>query len=184
MTAMEPIIAADDNQMPSWLIGELRSDQAGETGAVEIYRGILAISKNPDVRAFAQHHMETEQKHLGIINTILPHEKRTRLLPVWRVMGFLTGALPALFGAKSVFATIEAVETFVDHHYQQQIDRLDAEALFPDIKETLIACQADEISHRDEAASLVEGSLNSLQKAWAWVVGVGSQSAVVVARKI
>ena len=35
-------------------------------------------------------------------------------------MGWLTGAL-LLFGRKAIFATIEAVETFVDHHYAQQI---------------------------------------------------------------
>ena len=40
------------------------------------------------------------------------------------MMGWLTGALPALFGRKAIFATIEAVETFVDHHYAQQIARL------------------------------------------------------------
>ena len=27
-------------EMPAWLIGELRSDHAGETGAVMIYRGL------------------------------------------------------------------------------------------------------------------------------------------------
>lgn len=170
--------------MPAWLIGELRSDQAGETGAVMIYRGILAVSKDQSVRTFAQHHMETEQKHLAIINDILPHAQRTRLLPIWRVMGWLTGALPAVFGPKAVYATIEAVETFVDHHYQAQIDRLAREQIFPDIQAALEACQADEVAHRDEAGGLVEGPVGPLLKAWSWVVGVGSQSAVVIARKV
>jgi ubiquinone biosynthesis monooxygenase Coq7 len=34
------------SEMPAWLIGELRSDHAGETGAVMIYRGILAFCKD------------------------------------------------------------------------------------------------------------------------------------------
>ena len=29
----------DGNEIPAWLLGELRSDQAGETGAVAIYQG-------------------------------------------------------------------------------------------------------------------------------------------------
>jgi demethoxyubiquinone hydroxylase (CLK1/Coq7/Cat5 family) len=29
--------------MPAWLVADLRSDQAGETGAVWIYRGVLAV---------------------------------------------------------------------------------------------------------------------------------------------
>ena len=40
---------------------ELRSDHAGETGAVAIYRGILAITRNPELRTFAEHHLATEQ---------------------------------------------------------------------------------------------------------------------------
>ena len=35
------------------LIGDLRSDHAGETGAVAIYLGILAVSRDPAVRQFA-----------------------------------------------------------------------------------------------------------------------------------
>ena len=43
-------------------------------------------------------------------------------------MGWLTGALPALFGRQAIFATIEAVETFVDQHYEQQVVRIDAQS--------------------------------------------------------
>lgn len=184
MTAANPTDMTGETPMPRWLLGELRSDQAGETGAVEIYRGILAVSKDPKVRAFAEHHMATEQTHLEIINARLPHDARTRLLPLWRVMGFFTGALPALFGPKAVFATIEAVETFVDHHYQAQIDPLERSGAFPDVLAELKACQADEIAHRDEAAGLVDGRMGLALKAWTWVVDAGSKTAVIVARRI
>ena len=46
-------------------IRDLRSDHAGEAGAVQIYRGILAVSRNEVVRAFARQHMATEQRHLA-----------------------------------------------------------------------------------------------------------------------
>jgi demethoxyubiquinone hydroxylase (CLK1/Coq7/Cat5 family) len=36
---------------------------------------------------------------------------------LWRVAGWLTGALPALFGRAAVLRTIDAVETFVEGHY-------------------------------------------------------------------
>lgn len=181
---MNPMDSAAHMPMPAWLLAELRSDQAGETGAVEIYRGILAVSKDAEVRAFAEHHMATEQKHLEIINARLPHEERTRLLWLWRIMGFMTGALPALFGPKAVFATIEAVETFVDHHYQAQIDPLEQSGGFPEILAELKACQADEIAHRDEAAGLVSGGKGFALSAWTWLVGFGSKSAVIVARRV
>ncbi len=47
------------------LIGDLRSDHAGETGAVAIYLGILAVSHNPQIRQFAREHQATEREHLA-----------------------------------------------------------------------------------------------------------------------
>lgn len=170
--------------LPRWLQQELRSDHAGEFGAVMIYRGILAVSRDASVREFATSHLRTEQKHLALMEEIVPSAGRTRLLPLWRVMGWLTGALPALFGRQAVFATIEAVETFVDHHYEQQIVRLTPEGGHGPLRQVLVDCQADEISHRDEAASLALPKRNLLLRLWCAVVGSGSAAAVVAAKRI
>ncbi len=131
----------------------MRSDHAGETGAVCIYNGILAISRDPDpaVRDFATRHRETEQGHLDLLEGLLPPADRSKLLPIWRVAGWLTGALPALFGPRAVFATVDAVETFVDHHYRAQTDRLAAEGILPEIHAALERCREEEVHHRDEA---------------------------------
>lgn len=175
----------DPASLPAWLVGELRSDHAGETGAVMIYRGILAISRDAGVRDFAARHAATEQGHLDLLEGVLPAGQRSRLLPVWRVAGWLTGALPALFGPRAVFATIDAVETFVDHHYQQQIDRLDSEQRFPDLRALLRRCQEEEVHHRDEARGLGAGRApGALLRGWAWLVGTGSAAAVSAARRI
>ena len=112
--------------LPAWLEGDLRTDHAGETGAVWIYHGILSVSRNPIVREFAQRHLKTEKRHLYEIGSVLKRTRRSRLLPVWRIAGFITGAVPALIGSRWVFYTIEAVETFVDAHYELQIRRLEA----------------------------------------------------------
>ena len=135
----------DSKQLPAWLLGELRSDQAGETGAVAIYRGILWVSKDASIRRFAEHHLLTEQDHLQKIDSVIPAKSRSRLLPLWRAAGFVTGALPSLFGARAIYATIAAVETFVDEHYLQQIERLDRENLFPELRDLLANCREDEI---------------------------------------
>jgi len=170
--------------LPRWLQQELRSDHAGEFGAVLIYRGILAVSQDESVREFAASHLSTEQKHLALMEEIVPAAGRTRLLPLWRVMGWLTGALPALFGRQAVFATIEAVETFVDHHYQQQIVRLTPEGEFGALRQALVDSQADEVSHRDEAASLALPQRNLMLRLWCAVVGLGSAAAVAVAKRV
>ena len=169
------------------LEAELRSDHAGETGAVQIYRGILAVSGNPAVRTFAEHHLATEQSHLDRIEQWLPPGRRSRLLPAWRVAGWVTGALPALFGPAAVYGTIAAVETFVDRHYQAQLDMIDAlppDAVRGELRALLEECQADEVGHRDEARSLgPAGRPGPLLAAWAAVVGSGSAFAVRLARR-
>lgn len=165
------------------LARELRSDHAGETGAVAIYAGVLAVARDPALRAFAQRHQATEADHLRQVEAWLPPERRSRLLPAWRLAGWLTGALPALAGPRAVYATIAAVETFVDQHYQQQIDHLLAhpgpEGLLP----MLQSCQADERHHRDEAAASTGAPPGWLLRAWCVVVGTGSAAAVVAARR-
>eukprot|EP00039_Didymoeca_costata_P022365 m.346595 g.346595 ORF g.346595 m.346595 type:complete len:197 (+) comp29605_c0_seq1:239-829(+) len=169
---------------PDWLVAELRSDHAGECGAVMIYRGILSISRDKEVRSFAIEHLETEQKHVNVIETILPEEYRTRLLPVWRVAGWITGALPAFLGPRWVFATIDAVETFVDHHYQAQIDKLEPNGEHGELRQLLVDCQADEVHHRDDARNRVCGDVQGLLKGWQWLVRVGSDAAVFIARRV
>ena len=172
------------SRLPRWLQQELRSDHAGEFGAVMIYRGILATSRDTSVREFADSHLRTEQKHLALMEEIVPAAGRTRLLPLWRLMGWLTGALPALFGRQAVFATIEAVETFVDHHYQQQIVRLTPEGEHGPLRHVLVDCQADEVSHRDEAAQLAIPHRSPVTRLWCVIVGVGSAAAVLAAKRV
>jgi ubiquinone biosynthesis monooxygenase Coq7 len=173
------------DQLPAWVFADLRTDHAGEVGAVCIYQGVLQFARDPALRSFAEHHLLTEQKHLRLISAWLPSSQHSRLLPLWRLAGFLTGALPALFGPKAVYATIEAVETFVNHHYEEQILALASQTELNDLRQTLLDCQADEVAHRDEAAAAL-GSVQSgwLLRAWCTMVGAGSKAAVSLIRII
>ena len=171
-------------RVPHALAGDLRSDQAGETGAVWIYRGLLAVSRDAGVREFAKRHLKTEQSHLDKINAVLAWPQRSRLLPGWRVAGFATGALPALFGPRAVYATIAAVETFVDQHYQHQIDKLQNQPEHATLLTLLHECQQDECEHRDEAIALQAQPPGWLLRAWCKLVGSGSSAAVELARRI
>jgi ubiquinone biosynthesis monooxygenase Coq7 len=104
---------------------------------------------------------------------------------LWRLAGFLTGALPALFGPRAVYATIEAVETFVDHHYEEQIRALASQPGLSDLRQTLLDCQADEVAHRDEAAAARGPTrLGVMLRAWCAMVGAGSSAAVALIRHI
>lgn len=175
--------------VPPSMIGDLRSDHAGETGAVWIYRGILASSRDAGVRAFAQRHLATEEEHLRLLVPLLPWPQRSRLLLPWRMAGFFTGALPALAGPGAVYGTIAAVETFVDRHYQQQIDHIDAlpaadRIAAAPLRALLARFQADECHHRDEAQALQARRGGSVLRAWCALVGAGSAAAVLLARRV
>lgn len=169
---------------PQWLVRDLRSDHAGETGAVAIYRGILKVSADPEIRRFAAAHLQTESLHLERIEAILPDADRGRLLPVWRAAGFMTGAVPAMFGRRAVFATIDAVESFVDHHYAEQIRKLEVLDLHPELRDLLQRCREDELQHRDEARAALERPDGAAMRTWRWLVRAGSAAAVVLARRV
>lgn len=176
--------------LPLHMERELRSDHAGESGAVCIYRGIAAVASwrgDADLLAFARRHGDTEAEHLRLVEEWLPLRQRSRLLGPWRLAGWLTGALPALAGRRAVHATIAAVETFVDRHYQQQIDHLqrrDGRHEIDGLLSLLQRCQVDERHHRDEAAALAGARLPWSLRTWCALVAAGSAAAVVLARRV
>lgn len=190
------------DKLPLQLQRELRTDHAGETGAVMIYRGILAVSRDPALREFAQHHLETEERHLSLVEERVPSRLRSWLLPLWRFSGWLTGALPACFGPRAVYATIQTVETFVNHHYAVQIKFIDdfsqqasndkkideaaAEIAneLQSLRDLLEQCRLDEVVHRDDAAGRWDGRSGFLLSMWRVVVARGSEAAVSVCRYV
>lgn len=178
---------------PQALQRELRTDHAGEAGAVMIYRGVLAVTRDADLRAFAQQHLHTERQHLALIEAVVPPAQRSRLLPLWRTAGWLTGALPALLGPRAVYATIESVETFVDAHYAAQVAMIDAldPGTLPALRQLLESCRQDEVAHRDDArrrraqAPSHPGGVRRLAaRTWAVTVAGGSAAAVRVSRHL
>lgn len=169
------------------MVREMRSDHAGETGAVYIYKGITAVARwrqDEELQAFAKEHGDTEAEHLRLLETWLPSYTPSRLLVPWRIAGWLTGALPALLGRRAVYSTIAAVETFVDVHYQQQIDHLKLNGGPEGLLPLLQRCQADEQHHRDEAADLAGPLKPWPLRLWCVLVGSGSAGAVVLARRV
>ncbi|MGI9217832.1 MAG: demethoxyubiquinone hydroxylase family protein [Hydrogenophaga sp.] len=187
--AMTPTAAAASPTLPREVRADLRTDHAGETGAVCIYLGVLRFARDPALRDFAQRHLTTERAHLALVESWLPPAHRSRLLPAWRLAGWLTGALPALAGPRAVYATVEAVETFVDRHYGEQLARLaalqHAQPTLRPLHQALLECQRDERAHRDEAATARGSAVQAWPlRAWCRVVDLGSRGAVAVCRHI
>ena len=175
-TDVSHLPAFDALKLSNALRRDLRSDHAGETGAVYIYRGILQHTTDPEVTTFALAHMETERRHPNILEAWLPASCQSRLLPLWRCSGWLLGAVAAKLGKRFTFATIVAVERFVVAHYQAQIVQADGA-----LRELLISLQNDEAAHRDDAVQRL-AETSPWHALWAGIVQAGSASAVYLAR--
>jgi ubiquinone biosynthesis monooxygenase Coq7 len=97
----------------------MRSNHAGETGAVEIYNGALwalrfrgyiraavgVTSKgeyDERLRAFCEEHRASEQHHLDLLNEVLEPPECSRLLPVWWVAGRSLGAISTLWCSRGM----------------------------------------------------------------------------------
>eukprot|EP00593_Proboscia_inermis_P002823 CAMPEP_0171297872 /NCGR_PEP_ID=MMETSP0816-20121228/6619_1 /TAXON_ID=420281 /ORGANISM="Proboscia inermis, Strain CCAP1064/1" /LENGTH=191 /DNA_ID=CAMNT_0011772471 /DNA_START=150 /DNA_END=725 /DNA_ORIENTATION=+ len=183
-----------------WLDKELSSNVAGETGAVYIYKGALAaIALRSDItneaRDFVKDHMTNESAHLSSFQSVVPNHKHTRLLPAWRAAGWTLGFIPTVLGgSNALYVTVEAVESFVEEHYQHQIGRLKDPAVEDkcvELVRLLEHCCADEVHHKEDAVEklLVGVDKNEKFKAWwrsPWskLVHIGSLTAAEIARRI
>jgi len=184
--------------LSTWLQGEMRSNHAGETGAVWIYRGARAAMRlrhcPPHMHRFVAEHLATEEQHLALFDELLPQSALSKALPLWRGSGFILGFGPALLHPRAFFCTIEAVETFVEEHYMGQIQPLTQAGEHGDLVPLLQLCCQEEVHHAQEAAGLWRGGvgdrpalnpvLDSVAYAWAAVVSGGSRAAVWLAKRI
>ena len=127
-------------------LAELRTDHAGELGAVWIYKGILSVTKD---RNSGNSPKNTWPRNLNTSGFSTRDSQRpTKVFsPLWKIAGWMLGAIPALFGRNAVYVTIDAVETFVVQHYEEQLN------LMPSgLRTVLERFMRDEGDHRDEAA--------------------------------
>jgi ubiquinone biosynthesis monooxygenase Coq7 len=130
----------------------LRVDQAGEYGATRIYAGQLAVLRRncPEAKLIARMAAQ-EQRHLDRFNRLMA-ERRVRptaLQPIWKVAGFALGAATALMSEEAALACTDAVETEIDKHYTEQLNRLGSED--PELAADIAEFRADEREHRDTA---------------------------------
>ncbi len=175
------VLTAAFPSLPRALKREMRSNHAGELGAVWIYRGVLAVTRDRALRAFAEEHGRTEAVHLAFFEAGLPPAGKTRLAPLWRLMGFGLGCLPALLSPAAVYRTIAAVESFVDRHYGDQLAALSGQEAFEPLAAVLAQFRAEECAHRDEARAKGPARAGG---PWASVVFQGSALGAALAKRI
>jgi len=133
----------------------IRVDHAGETAAVRIYRGQLAVLGASPATARAaelvRHMKAQEDAHLETFERLVAERgvRPTALAPVWDVASYALGAITALMGEKAAMACTEAVEEVIDDHYARQQTQL--EGRDGELEEVVARFRAEEIEHRDTA---------------------------------
>ncbi|KAJ1850411.1 ubiquinone biosynthesis monooxygenase Coq7 [Coemansia sp. RSA 2703] len=134
----------------------LRINQAGETAAVTIYRGQMAVlGRNPELREMLTHMRDQEAEHLRTMDRLVAdfRVRPTVLQPVAAVGGYLLGVTSALLGVRSAMTCTEAVETRIGGHYNDQLRELhvmEHEGL-DELKRCIAKCRDEELEHLDTA---------------------------------
>ena len=169
--------------LPSYLIPYFRSNHAGETGAVYIYRAIKMFNNDKRILIFANDHLLTETRHLRLIENILDPQKRSKFILIWKIAGFFTGLIPSLLGKKFIYSTIYYVESFVEKHYEEQIQILKKNNDHKDLKKILVDLMGDEVSHKNESLENIS-NLKFYHKLWGKLISSGSNLAVEISKKI
>lgn len=157
----------------------IRVDHAGEYGAVQIYKGQMAVLGRSGQRDVLQQMLDQEQVHLDAFEEWIANRRvrPTLLTPCWRVAGYALGVATALMGERAAMACTVAVEEVIDEHYEGQLSQLgEAES---ELRETIAAFRADELAHKDlaiehgaEAApayALLNGAIKAASRLAIWL---------------
>ncbi|MEM7465561.1 MAG: demethoxyubiquinone hydroxylase family protein [Pseudomonadota bacterium] len=175
---------ANFRALPKRLQRDLRSNHAGELGAVHFYRASLRFNRNSHVRNVAKRHLITERKHLRSMESLVPRSSRSRLKYVWIAAAWVLGICANTAGARGFYVTVSGIEQFVEHHYGAQLDALNGDTYCPELRQVLTSCLADETEHREQTTIAYAGSWSKGAKIWQLITSAGSHAAVYLARLI
>ncbi|OUW06239.1 MAG: hypothetical protein CBD16_00350 [Betaproteobacteria bacterium TMED156] len=176
---------AQEIDIPDYMKAWMRSNHAGETGAVWIYKGANCVFWSKRIRKMAVEHGKTEREHLIIMEKLVPKNMRSRLILLWKIMGFCLGFLPSILGFRVFCATIHAVETFVEKHYNDQINLVENAHHNKNLLTLLKRCRDEEILHQIDAyAKILNNSNNMFGNAWFKLIGLSSELAVNISKRI
>ena len=161
----------------------IRVDHAGEYGAVQIYKGQLAVLGRGPKGNILRHMLEQEVQHEATFAGLIA-DRRVRptvLLPLWRLAGFALGAATAAIGERGAMACTVAVEEAIDEHYAQQAASLDDDEA--GLRSTIERFRAEELEHRDIGLEN-EAELAPAYALMSRVIKLGCKVAIAVSERV
>lgn len=100
----------------------VRVNQAGELGAIQIYKGQLAVLRNKPISKEIIAMLKQEERHYQTFSNLLTEHniRPTFFYPIWKVGAYGLGVFTAMLGKEATMACTEAVEEVIVQHYEKQ----------------------------------------------------------------
>jgi ubiquinone biosynthesis monooxygenase Coq7 len=175
---IEKNIAHQDCETHKEIARIIRTDHAGELGAINIYRAQILVAKlfYKDIIPGLIEMQNHEKEHFATFNNLLKKRTIRSCYALWvlAIGGFLLGLLTALLGRNAIWVTINAIETTVLHQLDWQLDYLkqhDQEAYA-----AVLSIKADKEAHRDLSQN--NGVRRKIYSPIFWLVSGSAQSAI------
>ena len=138
------------DKKPNDIISEIiRVDHSGEYGAKKIYQGQLLATKhfsnNHALLKELKHMYEQECIHLDYFEKAIQGRKirPSFLLPMWSILGFVTGYISGVFGKQSAMTCTTSIEDVISIHYYKQLKIVQSLLIELQDKEFLISLQSN-----------------------------------------
>jgi ubiquinone biosynthesis monooxygenase Coq7 len=165
----------------------IRVDHAGERGAIKIYEGqLLALKtfkRDEDLKRQIEEMKEHEKEHYDFFENEINKRNisKTKLLPLWDILGVTLGFGTAMLGKKATMLCTASVEEVIGDHYKNQTYKLEEDE--KELKKKSIKFRDDEMEHKDIAykgGATKSGLYGLLDK----VIKTSSRVAITISEKI
>ena len=165
----------------------IRVDHAGERGAIKIYEGQLLALKtfkqDENLKRLIEEMKEHEKEHYEYFENEIKKRNiaKTKLLPLWDILGVTLGFGTAMLGKKATMLCTASVEEVIGDHYKNQTYKLKDDE--KELKKKIDKFRDDELSHKDIAyngGATKKGLYGFLDK----VIKTSSRIAITISEKI
>ena len=165
----------------------IRVDHAGERGAIKIYEGQLLALKtfkqDEELKRQIEDMKEHEKEHYEFFENEIKKRKisKTKLLPLWDILGVTLGFGTAMLGKKATMLCTASVEEVIGDHYKNQTYKLEDDE--EELKNKINKFRDDELNHKNiayESGATKDGFYGLLDK----IIKTSSRIAIKISEKI
>ena len=164
----------------------IRVDHAGERGAIKIYEGQLLALKtfkqDESLKRQIEEMKEHEKEHYEYFENEIKKRNisKTKLLPLWDLLGVTLGFGTAMLGKKATMLCTASVEEVIGDHYKNQTYKIKEDE--KELKNKIIKFRDDELEHKNiayEGGATKNGLYGILDK----IIKTSSRIAITISEK-